>query len=275
MRTTVPDVTALAVHVLDAMVAPEFPAGAVLPLLCEAVDAPYGVYQRVAWREGTTELVPFGWSPELIAPLAEATRMRRQEHPLLAAAATGALGPTTAARVCGAAGWRRHPARVFLRDLGGWDQIGSVGLTGGPTVVCGLAFGRRGRDLTDDQLRLLAGVQPLLQAVERHVRLVARWTAAVPDAPERASGTGLTAREAAVLVLLAEGLTAGAVAHRLGCSPRTVEKHTAAVYRKLGVHDRVTAVLRGQRLGVLAPPAQEVATATGSGVPTRSGSTER
>ncbi|MGY1644477.1 response regulator transcription factor [Geodermatophilus sp. SYSU D00703] len=65
---------------------------------------------------------------------------------------------------------------------------------------------------------------------------------------------GLTARELTVLVLLAEGCTAVAMAHRLGCSPRTVHKHTGSIYRKLEVHDRLAAVLEAQRRGLLARP---------------------
>ena len=53
----------------------------------------------------------------------------------------------------------------------------------------------------------------------------------------------LTAREREVVELLAEGRTTRAVARLLDCSPRTVEKHLERVYRKLGVTDRVSAVL--------------------------------
>jgi DNA-binding NarL/FixJ family response regulator len=57
-----------------------------------------------------------------------------------------------------------------------------------------------------------------------------------------------------VLVLVADGMTATAVGHRLGCSPRTVEKHTANLYRKLGVGDRISVVLEAQRRGLLPVP---------------------
>ncbi len=74
----------------------------------------------------------------------------------------------------------------------------------------------------------------------------------------------LTGREHAVLTLLVGGLTATAIAHRLGTSPRTVHKHLENLYRKLGASDRLTAVLRAQRLGLL-PGAGE----TGTGQPNR------
>ena len=61
----------------------------------------------------------------------------------------------------------------------------------------------------------------------------------------------LTSRELAVLHLLVEGCTALAMAHRLGISVRTVQKHLEHVYRKLGVGDRLGAVLTAQRVGLL------------------------
>ncbi|GAA2208799.1 hypothetical protein GCM10009850_042570 [Nonomuraea monospora] len=64
----------------------------------------------------------------------------------------------------------------------------------------------------------------------------------------------LTPREHSVLRLLAEGLTAKEMARRLGVSPRTVGKHQENLYRKLRTSDRLTAVLRGYALGLLAFP---------------------
>ena len=49
---------------------------------------------------------------------------------------------------------------------------------------------------------------------------------------------GVTAREAEVLDLLAERLSNREIAERLFLSPRTVEKHVAALLAKLGAEDR-------------------------------------
>ena len=54
----------------------------------------------------------------------------------------------------------------------------------------------------------------------------------------------LTARERGVIMLLGDGMTAVAIAHRLCISPRTVHKHLENIYAKLGVRDRLGAVLR-------------------------------
>lgn len=52
------------------------------------------------------------------------------------------------------------------------------------------------------------------------------------------SVSGLSRREKEVCMELALGYTAGETAHRLGISPRTVEKHAANAYRKLDITSR-------------------------------------
>jgi ATP/maltotriose-dependent transcriptional regulator MalT len=61
----------------------------------------------------------------------------------------------------------------------------------------------------------------------------------------------LTQRETTVLAVLAEGLTADAIARRLDISPRTVHRHLQHLYRKLGTTDRLATVLRAKTLGLL------------------------
>jgi DNA-binding CsgD family transcriptional regulator len=61
----------------------------------------------------------------------------------------------------------------------------------------------------------------------------------------------LTQRERTVLTMLAEGLTAEAIARRLDISPRTVHRHLQHLYRKLGTADRLATVLRAKAVGLL------------------------
>ncbi|WP_405953396.1 response regulator transcription factor [Streptomyces prunicolor] len=51
--------------------------------------------------------------------------------------------------------------------------------------------------------------------------------------------------------MLADALTASAIARRLGISVATVHKHVESLYRKLGTRDRVSTVLRAQEMGLL------------------------
>jgi DNA-binding CsgD family transcriptional regulator/tetratricopeptide (TPR) repeat protein len=82
---------------------------------------------------------------------------------------------------------------------------------------------------------------------------------AVPRGPRqasrasRANPAGLTAREAEVLQLLADGLSYAEVADRLVLSEKTVGHHVSAVLRKLGEPTRSRAVAAALRLGVITP----------------------
>jgi DNA-binding NarL/FixJ family response regulator len=73
----------------------------------------------------------------------------------------------------------------------------------------------------------------------------------VTGTAEEAAQHRLTPRELTVLTLLAETLTASAIARRLGISPRTVHHHVEHIYRKLHTTDRLSTVLRAQALGLL------------------------
>jgi DNA-binding NarL/FixJ family response regulator len=86
---------------------------------------------------------------------------------------------------------------------------------------------------------------------DRHARGLA--VPRSPRAPRRASPAGLTAREAEVLQLLAEGLSYAEVAGRLVLSEKTVGHHVSAVLRKLGEPTRSRAVATALRLGVIQP----------------------
>jgi DNA-binding CsgD family transcriptional regulator len=100
-----------------------------------------------------------------------------------------------------------------------------------------------------DELALLELLQSLLVGLDRQTTAFGL----VAPGAEPARATGLTVRELTVLGLVAEGLTAAATARRLAVTEGTVHKHLQNVYRKLGVRDRLGAVLRAQQMGVLQP----------------------
>lgn len=104
------------------------------------------------------------------------------------------------------------------------------------------------RDFSDNDVTLAQRIQAMFVAFQRQADILG----AAP-VPEVSAGI-LTGRELAALRCLALGLTSRAIASRLYSSPRTVEKHLQNAYRKLGVHDRVSAMLVAQELGLIAPP---------------------
>jgi DNA-binding CsgD family transcriptional regulator len=113
-----------------------------------------------------------------------------------------------------------------------------------------LVLARGHEDFDPGTLTLARRLRPLLSALERQGRFL-RLHEAPP--PQLLQECALTGRELVVLRLLATGLTVDQVGHRLHRSPRTVHKQVESVYAKLRVHDRVSAVMTAQRLGLLGP----------------------
>ncbi len=62
--------------------------------------------------------------------------------------------------------------------------------------------------------------------------------------PEKFEILGLTKRESEILFLIAQGKADGDIAQLCGISSRTVHKHVANIYTKLGVETRTAAMLR-------------------------------
>jgi DNA-binding CsgD family transcriptional regulator len=116
----------------------------------------------------------------------------------------------------------------------GIDQMVAMALTHGQRHVC-ISLNRAHLDFAPAQVDLLTQLRPLL------TRRLARLAASPVNGP-RADPADLTVRQRQVLALVAEGLTDVAIGHRLGCSPRTVDKHLEHIYRKLGVSGRTAAL---------------------------------
>lgn len=150
----------------------------------------------------------------------------------------------------------RHAAKPYALEMAGdwagaaesWDEIGC------PYEA---ALARAGADDTRVLLRSLAelqqlGARPAAAIVGRRLR--ERGVRDVPRGPRpstRGNPAGLTAREAEVLRLVAEGLRNVDIAQRLVLSPRTVDHHVSAILRKLEVATRGEAVAAARRLGII------------------------
>jgi DNA-binding CsgD family transcriptional regulator len=94
------------------------------------------------------------------------------------------------------------------------------------------------------------GAAPTVAKVDA---LAARLAARLGEtrSADRVLPAGLSAREVAVLRLVAMGMTNPEVARELSISPRTVGHHLASVYAKLGETSRAGATRRAAELGLL------------------------
>jgi DNA-binding CsgD family transcriptional regulator len=154
------------------------------------------------------------------------------------------------------------PERVApLRLLAAWVECGrDWGGAPGQLALLILVMPRahrafvvgRGDSFTPIELDFARQLHRLLSGLDRYVAADPRRA----DTPGR-GGVGLaqdlklTPRELAVLALLAEDLTAASIGRKLRIAERTVHKHLERTYAKLGVADRLGAVLRAQRIGLL------------------------
>lgn len=151
--------------------------------------------------------------------------------------------------------WRTSPTYAALREwTGGATETGGMRLDQGTETVHLIGLARH-RDFTRAEIGQLAMLRRPVVALSRH----AAWLAArggldgLPhDVPPAAAEMGITHRELQVLELLADGLLAVTIGHRLALSPRTIHHHLGHIYAKLGTHDRLSTVIRAQQAGLLA-----------------------
>lgn len=179
---------------------------------------------------------------------AEVWRAGMPAHPLLRwFAHSGDLSPTTVGRVPRDVAGEQGP-RLLAEILAprGLEQQLAIPYRMSMRHEA-FVLARGGRDFTDFHVDLARRVQPLLVVLDRQTRVL-------DGMPAAAGETKLTGRELAVLELLCQGLTAAAIGRRLAVSHRTVHAHLRSIYRKLGVTDRMRAVLMAQEMGLLAPP---------------------
>jgi DNA-binding NarL/FixJ family response regulator len=125
-------------------------------------------------------------------------------------------------------------------------------------VYAALAAGASGFLLKDmPGVQLIGGIHAVARGEELLAptitrRLIERFVAdsRVPSSPDLAR---LTDREQEVLALVAEGLSNTEIAGRLVVSVETVKTHVSRVLDKLGVRDRVQAVIFAYESGLIRP----------------------
>ncbi|GLH99182.1 response regulator [Phytohabitans aurantiacus] len=127
-------------------------------------------------------------------------------------------------------------------------------------VYAALTAGASGfllKDVTPEHLvaavrMVRTGDALLAPAITR--RLVERFARRDPDAQSLHRDLGaLTPREVEVLKLLAQGLSNAELASALHLSEATVKTHVARILSKLGLRDRVQAVVAAYQTGLVTP----------------------
>ncbi|HYA00518.1 MAG TPA: response regulator transcription factor [Candidatus Binatia bacterium] len=132
------------------------------------------------------------------------------------------------------------------------------------SVVEALRAGARGfltKDAGADEIQraieaVAAGRAAIDPAVQHHLVAAVSSGSAPEPSPRPSLPDGLTAREAEVLSLIAQGLANAEIAARLVVTEATVKTHINHVFMKAGVRDRAQAVTYAYRHGLVAPPGE-------------------
>ena len=114
------------------------------------------------------------------------------------------------------------------------------------------------KDVTAQQLvegvRVVAAGEALLAPTVTR-RLLERFVPTLPGADDRPppSLSSLTEREREILTLLTRGLSNAELGAQLYLSEPTIKTHLSSIFRKLGVRDRVQAVIAAYDAGLVEP----------------------
>lgn len=101
---------------------------------------------------------------------------------------------------------------------------------------------RRTGEIPSTWLDLLGRISA--ESIHHHSEGHLIWSGRVEECAQPEPATILTRRESEVMGWLRLGKTSWEIAIILGCAARTVEKHLANLYRKLGVKSRVEMILK-------------------------------
>jgi DNA-binding CsgD family transcriptional regulator len=219
------------------------------------LDATLGAVFDVSWPDGVVRVLQVwpAWAEGVTATTAE-----NRAYPLIRHYGLHRDdSPRTLSEVPDEYRWHTSPRYAAMREQFGAAPrhvVAPLRVSTGPIRLFG--FGRPGRDFDAYERDHLRRVQRILILLDRHIETVSTWRESASatqrvNSVEALADNHITPRELAVLSLLADGQSVGTVGRRLGISPRTVTKHQENMQRKLGTRDRLTTVLRAQRLGIV------------------------
>jgi predicted ATPase/DNA-binding NarL/FixJ family response regulator/DNA-binding XRE family transcriptional regulator len=144
------------------------------------------------------------------------------------------------------------------------DAVAAYGIGGHTHDVIGamIGLGRACHELgqADEAARHLRAAEAMAHEIA-NPQLLDQATAALAETASDAADPlpgNLTARQAEVLRLLADGLSNKEIAARLYLSPGTVERHLGTIYRKLGLGGRVDAARYAVEHGLAQHPNREM-----------------
>lgn len=121
-------------------------------------------------------------------------------------------------------------------------------------LLAGMRAGAKGFLLKDISLERLAdGIRAVAAGATLFRPALTERTrsAFAPAQPPAPLAERLTARETEILALMAAGLNNAEIAAALGPTEGTIKNHVSNILAKLGVRDRVRAVLRGLELAYI------------------------
>jgi DNA-binding NarL/FixJ family response regulator len=143
-----------------------------------------------------------------------------------------------------------NPARILVLTTFDLDEYVYAAIRAGASGF--LLKDVRPHDLVD-AIRLVSSGNALLGSTVTR-RLLERFTEQRPAAEDRtAEIASLTGRERETLQLLTAGLSNAEIAEQLFLSETTVKTHVSSILRKLGVRDRVQAVIAAYEAGLVQP----------------------
>jgi len=158
---------------------------------------------------------------------------------------------------------------VRMPDVSGIELLRREGAALPPTILLttfddddalfdGMRAGARGFLLKDISLERLAdGIRSVAAGATLFRPALTERTRASYErssaggAPAPMLHAALTGRETEILALMAAGFNNAEIAAALGPSEGTIKNHVSSILAKLGVRDRVRAVLRGLELGCI------------------------